>query len=57
MGHVGDARDPNHNIRCLLIPRSPSDGGSGKDEFSYVVKDASGKTDSAKVHVRVKPAH
>lgn len=31
-------------------------GFTGNDEFSYVVKDKNGKTDEAKVIVRVKPA-
>lgn len=34
---------------------TPVEGFTGKDEFSYVVKDANGKTDSATVYVKVEP--
>lgn len=33
---------------------TPVKGFTGKDKFSYVVRDANGKTDSAMVYVRVK---
>ena len=42
--------------RILSCAYTPAKGYTGKDEFSYVVKDASGKTDSAMVYVSVKPA-
>jgi hypothetical protein len=35
---------------------TPTKGFTGTDEFEYTVKDANGKTDTAMVHVRVKPA-
>jgi hypothetical protein len=34
---------------------TPVKGFTGEDQFSYVVKDASGRTDSATVYVKVKP--
>jgi hypothetical protein len=34
---------------------TPAKGFTGVDEFSYAVKDASGRTDSATVYVKVKP--
>ena len=34
---------------------TPANGFTGEDQFSYVVKDASGRTDSATVYVKVKP--
>ena len=36
---------------------TPAEGFTGKDVFPYVVKDKNGKTDEAKVVVRVKPAN
>ena len=42
--------------RILSCAYTPEKGFTGKDEFSYVVKDASGKTDSAMVYVTVRPA-
>ena len=35
---------------------TPVKGFTGTDKFEYKVKDTSGKTDSAMVHVKVKPA-
>jgi len=35
---------------------TPTQGFTGTDEFEYTVKDANGKTDTATVYVRVKPA-
>jgi large repetitive protein len=35
---------------------TPIKGFTGTDKFEYTVKDADGKTDTATVHVRVKPA-
>jgi hypothetical protein len=35
---------------------TPAKGFTGMDEFEYIVKDANGKTDTAMVYVRVKPA-
>ena len=35
---------------------TPAKGFTGMDEFEYTVKDTSGKTDTAMVYVRVKPA-
>ncbi len=51
---ICDAEIESGKIRSCAY--TPTEGFSGKDEFSYVVKDANGKTDSAKVYVRVKPA-
>lgn len=42
--------------RILSCAYTPVKGFTGKEEFPYVVKDASGKTDSAMVYVTVKPA-
>lgn len=36
---------------------TPGEGFTGKDEFSYVVQDANGRSDSAMVYVRVKLAN
>jgi len=36
---------------------TPGKGFTGKDEFSYVVRDAKGRSDSAMVYVRVKPSN
>lgn len=46
--------DTNRIESCAY---TPAEGFVGKDEFSYVVKDAEGRTDSATVHVRVKPTN
>ena len=42
--------------RILACAYTPAKGYTGTDEFSYVVKDGSGRTDSAMVYVSVKPA-
>ena len=34
---------------------TPIKGFTGEDQFSYIVKDASGRTDSARVYVKVQP--
>jgi outer membrane lipoprotein SlyB len=52
---ICDAEIETGKIRSCAY--TPIEGFSGKDEFAYVVKDASGKTDSAMVYVRVKPAN
>ena len=36
---------------------TPVNGFTGADKFEYTVKDANGKTDSAMVYVRVRPAN
>ena len=36
---------------------TPVKGFTGTDKFEYTVKDANGKTDSAMVYVRVRPAN
>ncbi len=35
---------------------TPTRGFTGTDEFEYTLKDANGKTNTAMVYVRVKPA-
>jgi Bacterial Ig domain len=56
---------PNGDIICETATESgriescaytPSNGFTGTDKFEYTVKDANGKTDTAMVYVRVKPA-
>ncbi len=42
--------------RILSCAYTPAKGYTGEDEFSYLVEDASGRTDSATVYVNVKPA-
>ena len=56
--------EPNGDIICEAGIESgrirscaytPAKNFTGTDEFEYTVKDANGKTDTAMVHVRVKP--
>jgi hypothetical protein len=42
--------------RILSCAYTPTQGVTGTDKFEYTVKDANGKTDTAMVYVRVKPA-
>ena len=51
---ICDAEIETGKVRSCAY--TPAEGFTGRDEFSYVVEDASGETDSATVHVRVKPA-
>lgn len=50
---ICDAEIETGKIRSCAY--TPVKGFTGEDEFSYVVEDASGRTDSATVYVRVKP--
>ena len=52
---ICDAEPEVGKIRSCAY--TPVEGFTGNEEFSYVVKDASGETDSATVYVRVKPAN
>ncbi len=52
---ICDAEIETGKIRSCAY--TPVKGFTGEDQFSYVVKDASGRTDSATVHVKVKPAN
>ncbi len=49
--HCETSADINRIESCAYTPVK---GFTGEDQFSYVVKDASGGTDSATVYVKVK---
>ncbi len=51
---ICDAEIESGKIRSCAY--TPAKGSSGPDKFEYTVRDANGKTDSAMVYVRVKPA-